>query len=290
MISQCPSDVCGLCQGPMSYSYSPQFFLSRTQLWSPHLHPEGWQHWSLARFTPLGLPVLMSMVTTGWLCILCLEYLQKSCRRYTLIICITYIYIHIHTHTISISCMYNSLFHLSYCQGTSPNIMFWTQQTEQRHLRPSVTPSDVEWHPQAPHLKPGEEHKETMGRVEVSVVTHVVILSHPESSWVILSHPESSWVILYGMYLFPFILWMYLSSHLLLISEINQTHTIHTVYTVWSTVPKRPVEAFVPPQDPLDEIKPKCLSSCQDWLPAGSDLTLAESHNRSFVEALPRSR
>ena len=88
--------------------------------------------------------------------------------------------------------MYNSLFHLSYCQGTSPNIMFWTQQTEQRHLRPSVTPSDVEWHPQAPHLKPGEEHKETMGRVEVSVVTHVVILSHPESSWVILSHPESS--------------------------------------------------------------------------------------------------
>ena len=85
--------------------------------------------------------------------------------------------------------MYNSLFHLSYCQGTSPNIMFWTQQTEQRHLRPSVTPSDVEWHPQAPHLKPGEEHKETMGRVEVSVVTHVVILSHPESSWVILSHP-----------------------------------------------------------------------------------------------------
>ena len=90
--------------------------------------------------------------------------------------------------------MYNSLFHLSYCQGTSPSIMFWTQQTEQRHLRPSVTPSDVEWHPQAPHLKPGEEHKETMGRVEVSVVTHVVILSHPESSWVIL----------YGMSLFPF--------------------------------------------------------------------------------------
>ena len=150
------------------------------------------------------------------------------------------IYIHIHTHIISISCMYNSLFHLSYCQGTSPNIMFWTQQTEQRHLRPSVTPSDVEWHPQAPHLKPGEEHKETMGRVEVSVVTHVVILSHPESSWVILSHPESSCM---ECLCFRLILWMYLSSHLLLISEINQTHTIHTV---WSTVPKRPVEAFVP--------------------------------------------
>ena len=155
--------------------------------------------------------------------------------------------------------MYNSLFHLSYCQGTSPNIMFWTQQTEQRHLRPSVTPSDVEWHPQAPHLKPGEEHKETMGRVEVSV-SHMwlswVILSHPESSWVILSHPESSWVILYGMYLFP--LFYGCTCPLTSCWYLKSTKHIQSIQCIQSDQlwPKRPVEAFVPPQDPLDEIKP----------------------------------
>ena len=178
--------------------------------------------------------------------------------------------------------MYNSLFHLSYCQGTSPSIMFWTQQTEQRHLRPSVTPSDVEWHPQAPHLKPGEEHKETMGRVEVSVVTHVVILSHPESSWVILSHPV--WNVFVSVWFYgctcPLTSCWYLKStkH---IQSIQSDQLCQSVQ--WRHL-------FQMPQDPLDEIKPKCLSSCQDWLPAGSDLTLAESHNRSFVEALPRSR
>jgi hypothetical protein len=34
-------------------------------------------------------------------------------------------------------------------------------------------------------------------------------------------------------------------------------------------------------QDPLDEIKPKCLSSCQDWMPDAQD-------NAHYAKHAPR--